>query len=703
MSFANAKWDLVNKEIEESSKEIAKALGLSPLLIQICRRRGYQTEEQIQEFLSSSPTLWHDPVFEEYLEKGVSLIITVDCGIAAHESVEWAMSQQCDVIVTDHHEIPPVLPKAYAVIHPRHPDGEYPFGDLSGAGVAFKLAHALLGELPVELAEIACIGTIADLVSLTDENRSLVKLGLQQLNQTERIGLSYLFQELQLTPGSIDEKTIGFQVAPCLNALGRLGDATPGVALFTTFDDEVAQEVVTLMQQENAKRKQIVDDITAEALELAKAQIDQKVLVLAQSNWHEGVLGIVASRIVEHLQKPTIVLGIQTDGLMAKGSARSCAQFNLYDALSACQDTLAKFGGHHMAAGLSIETVMLPGFMEAIETYAKQHPELFEEEKVINIEEALSLSQVNVEFINSLQALKPYGTNNTEPIFKISSVTVGQKQKIGAQQQHLKLTLNSEQQQLQALIFNKGEWADSLNLQAEVEVIGTLEINEWQQNRLPQLMLKDIAVKDALIFDWRTNKIRPEHLSLKKAAYLVERDALKPLVSERIDTTSNVFSMEEWIQEVKQADFDSLVFFDCPQSKEVIQEFRKHSYTQKMYIIAYTPKSIMTMGIPTRERFVAVYQYLKTHPTVPYNEKTGELATYLKIPLEQFKVILKVFFELKFVIIEDGCLKLNPDSTSMDLMQSTLMKQLQEELWLERVFIYSQFSELTNWLTNMEE
>mgnify|MGYP000844460354 FL=1 len=771
MSFANAKWDLINKDIEESSKEIAKALGLSPLLIQICRRRGYQTEEQIQEFLSSSPTLWHDPylmydmekaiqriqqaietdesilifgdydadgitstavlyetlemmgaqveyylpnrfidgygpnirVFEEYLEKGVSLIITVDCGIAAHESVEWAMSQQCDVIVTDHHEIPPVLPKAYAVIHPRHPDGEYPFGDLSGAGVAFKLAHALLGELPVELAEIACIGTIADLVSLTDENRSLVKLGLQQLNQTERIGLSYLFQELQLTPGSIDEKTIGFQVGPCLNALGRLGDATPGVSLFTTFDDEVAQEVVTLMQQENAKRKQIVDDITKEALELAKAQIDHKVLVLAQSNWHEGVLGIVASRIVEQLQKPTIVLGIQSDGLMAKGSARSCAQFNLYDALSSCQESLAKFGGHHMAAGLSVETVMLPGFMEAIETYAKQHPELLEDEKVISIEEALSLSQVNVEFIDSLQALKPYGTNNAEPIFKISNISVSQKQKIGAQQQHLKLTLNSEQQQLQALMFNKGEWADSLNLQAEVEVIGTLEINEWQQNRLPQLMLKDIAVKDALIFDWRTNKIRPDHLSVKKAAYLVERDTLKPIVSERIDTTSKVFSMEEWIKEEKQADFDSIVLFDCPKSKEVIQEFRKHSYTQKMYIIAYTQKSIMTMGIPTRERFVAVYQYLKTHSNVPYNEKTGELANYLKIPLDQFKVILKVFFELKFVIIENGCLRLNPESTSMDLMQSNLMKQLQEELWLERVFIYSQFSDLTNWLTNMEE
>ena len=771
MTFANAKWDLVNKEIEESSQKIAKQLGLSPLLIQICRRRGYQTEEQIQEFLSSSPSLWHDPylmydmekaiqriqqaietderilifgdydadgitstavlyetlemmgaqveyylpnrfidgygpnirVFQEYLEKGVSLIITVDCGIAAHESVEWAMGQQCDVIVTDHHEIPPVIPKAYAVIHPRHPDGKYPFGDLSGAGVALKIAHALLGELPIELTEIACVGTVADVVSLIDENRSIVKCGLQQLNQTERIGLSYLFQELQLTPGEIDEKTIGYKIAPSLNALGRLGDATPGVSLFTTFDDVIAQEVVTLMHQENEKRKQIVDDITNEALLIAQNQLNQSVLVLAQTNWHEGVLGIVATRIVEKLQKPTIVLSIQKDGLMAKGSARSCAKFNLYEAFSECQDYLAKFGGHHMAAGLSIETVRLPGFMDAIESYANQHPEFFEEENVISIEESLSLSQVNVEFIDSLQALKPYGTNNAEPIFKISSVSVEQKQKIGAQQQHLKLSLKSGEKQLQALMFTKGEWADSLNLQAEIDVIGTLEINEWQQNRLPQLMVKDIAVKDALIFDWRTNKSRTEHLSLKNAAYLVERESLKPLVSERIDATSKVISMEEWMKVENQKEFDVIVLFDCPQSKEVIQEFRKHSYTQKMYIIAYTQKSIMTMGIPTRERFVAVYQYLKTHSNVPYNEKTGQLATYLKIPIDQFKVILKVFFELKFVIIEDGCLRLNPESTSMDLMQSTLMKQLQEELWLERVFIYSQFSELTNWLTNMEE
>lgn len=772
MTFAQTEWHLPGdtplKVSAETMAEWASHLEVSPLVVELCVRRGLTTEADIQEFLAPTPSLWHDPmrmhdmdkavdrlqqaietgeqilifgdydadgitstailyetlemlgadvsyylpnrftdgygpnrrVFQEAIDRGVSLIITVDCGIAAHDPIEWAMSQQVDVILSDHHEIPSVIPKAYAVVHPRHPEGDYPFGDLSGAGVAFKIAHALIGELPEELIEIAAIGTVADLVSLTDENRTIVKIGLQQLAQTQRLGLMTLFESLDMKTDQIDEKTIGFQIAPRFNALGRLGEAAPGVQLLTTFDDEEARQIVDFMQSENTRRQQIVDDITTEALEMAQSQKNQPVLVLAQKNWHEGVLGIVASRVVEMLGKPTIILGIQEDGLQAKGSARSCASFNLYDALTACADLLVKFGGHHMAAGLTIDTVMLPALMERLASYAKEHEADLTAATVVEVAQALPISEASVTLIDSLRHLKPYGTDNPEPVFELADVTVQTKQQLGENGQHLKLSLVQDGQSLQAIAFQKGDWADLLNLQSTISVLGTLMINEWQGNRLPQLMLKDIAVDGALIFDWRTTKIRKEHLSLERAVYLVERENLQPLVKERIPESSLVMTMAEWVERHEAlAGYDSLVLFDCPVSKVVTEQFRQVPVTQKLYIIAYTPKSVMTTGLPNRDKFKQVYQYLKTHQQVPYDKTTGNVATYLKIPLEQFKIILKVFFELEFVIINDGFLQLNAHPTSGDLMAAPLMQSLKEQQWLEKVFIYSQFQELSNWLT----
>lgn len=771
MTFSNCKWQLMETIEDPNIKDWATQLQVSPLLIKICMQRGLTALEDIAEFLTTTPQLWHDPflmhdmekaidriqqaieteesilifgdydadgitstailyetlemlgadvtyylpnrfedgygpnqrVFEEYVRNGVGLIITVDCGIAAHEPIEWAMAQHCDVILSDHHEIPSVIPKAYAVIHPRHPEAEYPFGDLSGAGVAFKIAHALLGELPDELLEIAAIGTIADLVSLTDENRTLVKLGLQQMRQTQRIGLVSLFEALQIKQETVDEKTIGFQIAPRFNALGRLGDASPGVTLLTTFDEDEAHQLVDFMQTENARRQQIVDDITKEALEMAQSQKDKLVIVLAQKNWHEGVLGIVASRVVEQVAKPTVVLSISEDGLSVKGSARSVGAFNLYDALTSCQEVLSKFGGHHMAAGLSLETVLLPAFIEKLEYFASEHAELLQAETILNIEQVLELSAVTVEFIEQLEYLKPFGSDNPEPLFELTNVQLQNKQQMGAEQQHLKVTIQQENEALQCLAFSKGEWANRLNLQDELSVVGTLEINEWQQKRLPQLMLKDIETSSPQIFDWRTNKIRPEQLNLKNAIYLVNRLNLQLLVAERIQPSSIVMTMDEWLAQADTlTQYDSLVLFDCPQSRELVEALKRRVITQKLYIIAFTPKSVMTMGIPTRERFKQVFQYIQTHSNVPYNETTGNVATYLKIPLEQFKIILKVFFELEFVIIADGFLQINPAAKSVDLMESPLMKQLQEQLWLEKVFIYSQFSDLTKWLDESE-
>lgn len=641
--------------------------------------------------------------FQEAIDEGNTLIITVDCGIAAHEPVVFAMENGCDVILTDHHEIPDEIPKAYAVVHPRHPDADYPCRDLSGAGVAFKLAQALLGEFPEEMVELAAIGTIADLVSLTDENRTIVKLGISQMKQTQRMGLISLFEKLALKTEQLDEKTIGFQIAPRLNALGRLGDATPGVQLLTTFDEEEASQIVTFMQNENEKRQSLVNQIVEEAKPFIDTQKDQPLLLLAHKGWHEGVLGIVASRIVEQTGKPTLVLSISEDGLTAKGSGRSVGEFNLYDALTSVKDQLVKFGGHHMAAGLTIETVLLPSIMNGLESYAQKHLDLLKAKPILNVDEWIAMEDVDVNWIESLSSLKPYGTDNDEPVVAIKGIDVQSVQLLGADKNHLKVVLKDKtNHSLQALAFGRGNWSDSLQPETLVQVVGTLEINEWQNNRLPQLMIKDITVEGSIIIDWRTSKISNTHLSLENTLYLATNPEYVAELEKRIPNSSKALELEAYIQGKEEPNVNSFVLFDLPKSMEVVTSFFKMSGNKPLYIISYTKNSIMTMGIPDKAKFGLVYKYIQSHSSIPYNEQLVAVAHYLKIPLEQFRVILKVFFELEFVKIVDGQLMIHESPKTNNLEESTLLSSLKEQLSLEQKFNYSQFQELKRWIDSFK-
>src|SRR5690625_3978932 len=294
--------------------------------------------------------------FKQIIDKGTTLIISVDNGVTGHEAIALAQSHDVDVIVTDHHELPEMLPDAHSVIHPRQPECDYPFKDLSGVGVALKLATALIGELPVELLDLAAIGTVADLVSLTDENRAIVYYGLQMLENTQRAGLISLFNVLGKEPGEINEETIGFQIAPRLNAVGRLGEASPCVELLTTHEPDTARELAEYVDEKNEERKAIVDEMTADVIEKIKQEKeDSEVIVLADEKWHQGVLGIVASRVVEQTNKATLLFTIDPDSNIAKGSARSVDSLNLYEAFSTIEELFMQFGGHHMAAGMSAE------------------------------------------------------------------------------------------------------------------------------------------------------------------------------------------------------------------------------------------------------------------------------------------------------------------------------------------------------------
>ena len=313
-----------------------------------------QMGAEVQVYLPNRFTDGYGPnesVYKYFIEQqGISLIVTVDNGVAGNQAIAMAQAMGVDVIVTDHHSMPEVLPDAYAIIHPEHPDADYPFHYLAGCGVAFKLACALLEEVPVDLLDLVAIGTIADMVSLTDENRILVKYGLGVLQHTQRMGLQELLEIAGIRPEDVNEETVGFQIAPRLNALGRLDDPNPAIELLTGFDDEEAHEIALMIHQKNEERKEIVQSIYDEAKTMVDPSLSAQVL--AKEGWNPGVLGIVAGRLLEELHQPVVVLSIE-DG-RAKGSARSPESVNIFDALDPHRSLFVAFGGHAGAAGMTL-------------------------------------------------------------------------------------------------------------------------------------------------------------------------------------------------------------------------------------------------------------------------------------------------------------------------------------------------------------
>lgn len=298
----------------------------------------------------------NEMAFQNAYDEGISLIITVDNGIQGHAEIKMAQELGVDVIVTDHHEIGRTLPEAYAIVHPMHPEFDYPFKYLCGAGVAYKLAQALLENVPNYFKAYAAIGTIADLVSLTDENRSIVQHGLKVMNDSCPVAVKALLKQAGYND-DITEETIGFIIGPRLNAVGRLEDASLAAELLMSDSEDEAEFLAEQVEHFNQERKDIVAHITEEALAIAKDYVSQghQFLLLAKEDWHEGVLGIVASKIVETFSLPTLILNIDHEQNHAKGSARSIEQVSMFEILNAHQDLISKFGGHHMAAGMTMD------------------------------------------------------------------------------------------------------------------------------------------------------------------------------------------------------------------------------------------------------------------------------------------------------------------------------------------------------------
>ena len=433
----------------------------------------------------------------------VDLIISVDCGITAVDEIEYANTLGIDTIICDHHQPKDVLPNAYAILDPLKPGCDYPFKYLSGAGVAFKLARAVAyrfgkKDMVFKYLDLVALAGAADIVSLTDENRILVRAGIEQINSNPRPGIKALIKIARMEPGNLSAGQIVFTIAPRINAVGRLGDALRAVELFNTDSYAEAEKLAKVLESENLERRKIDEVTFSHALDLVKTieNFDNELgIVLHHDSWHPGVVGIVASRLVEKYYRPSIML-TTIDGV-AKGSARSIPGFNIYEAIEECKDLVVQFGGHKAAAGLEIEVGNIKEFRkrfnEILKTSMKDEDIIPE----IKIDSKISLCEITPKFIRVLDQFAPFGPGNMRPIFLAENVKlIASPRIVGTNHFVTTFCQNGGDKVYDAIGFNLGKFVYEVDKDNDlVDIVFTIEKVVRDGRTFPQIRVKDIRIK----------------------------------------------------------------------------------------------------------------------------------------------------------------------------------------------------------------
>ncbi len=437
-------------------------------------------------------------------ERGTDLIISVDCGITAVEEVAHANKLGVDTIICDHHQPKDILPDAFAILDPLKPNDNYPFNYLSGAGIAFKLARAIADkigrkELVLDYLDLVALAGAADIVPLVDENRILVKEGIEKINNNPRPGIQALMKRARMTPGNLSAGQIVFTVAPRINAVGRMGDAYRAVELFITKDYAEAERLASVLEGENFERRK-VDEVTfSHAIELAREDIennDSLGLVLHDDNWHPGVIGIVASRLVEKFYRPTIML-TTIDGV-AKGSARSIVGFNIYEALQECKNLLVQFGGHKAAAGLEIKVDKIDEFRKRFNEILRETLTAQDVKPEVIIDQKISLHDITPKFVRILNQFAPFGPGNMRPVFLAENVNVKNMPRIvGTNHMVVSFSQNGTDRIYDSIGFNMGVFVNLIEKDKnKVDIVFTIEKIVRDGRTYPQLRLKDLRIKE---------------------------------------------------------------------------------------------------------------------------------------------------------------------------------------------------------------
>lgn len=622
---------------------------------------------EVQVYLPNRFTDGYGPnldVYKYFIQnEDIDLIITVDNGVAGHEAIAYAQSQNVDVIVTDHHSMPEVLPEAFAIVHPEHPESNYPFKYLAGVGVAFKVATALLDYIPSDMLDLVAIGTIADMVSLTDENRILVSHGLKVLANTERAGLMELMRLSGTDFEKVNEETIGFQIAPRLNALGRLDDPNPAIELLTGWDEEVAAEIAQMIDEKNSERKVIVENIFNQALTMIT---DEPIQILHHKDWHKGVLGIVAGRLLEQFHKPIIMLA-EEEGVL-RGSARSIENFNIFEALNEHRELFMAFGGHKQAAGMTFALENVEAIKQVMLDFIQENDIDMSKKSSLEVQGSLQFDEISLETIRSLEKLSPYGMDNPKPHFLLTDYQVEQARSMGKDNSHLKLKLVQNGQALDAVYFGHG--AESLEFeQSDTELVGTLSSNTWNGTTTVQLMVADARVNGVELLDIRSRQVE------------LPKNTIRFVHNEVKNGT---------IEEV-------LIIEEAPTDKEALSALTELIHEQEFELIYFKntiKKNYYLTGAGTREQFARFYKAIYQYPEFDIRFKLKDLANYLKIPDILLIKMIQIFEELNFVTIDNGMMSVNKAAEKRDISESNIYQELQEIVAFQELFALSPVKEI---------
>ncbi len=489
----------------------ADAVTANAVLTQTFRYLGVDVESYIPDRFTEGYGL-NLEAFEKIKERGVNVVITVDCGTNSVAEAEYCKQNGIDLIITDHHEITGDIPKSFALVNPKNPNELYPDKQITGVGVAYKFAKALLSDHEQVIAQrgiepeahipewdkwlldLVAIGTVADCHSLLGENRILVKFGLKVLQKTRWLGLRMLMENsgVDVNKKAPDTVTLGFTIAPRINAAGRLEHADIALQLLTTTDYAEAIDLANRIEEINRRRQDITARIVSEAKEKAEAISDRKILVLADSAWPKGVVGIVAGKLADHYHKPVIVM--QRGETESTGSARSARGFDIVSALQATAEHLSRYGGHKEAAGLTLANDKLDEFYVSLLKYTETHwPEELPE-AVIEVDAELGESDLSFDRYQEIELLEPFGAGNPKPKFVLTDVTLASFRTVGATQNHLQLQLVVGEKLIDAIGFNLGFWAGQLESGQTISALGELISDSWNGTKKLKLRVIDLKV-----------------------------------------------------------------------------------------------------------------------------------------------------------------------------------------------------------------
>ncbi|MGF7045932.1 single-stranded-DNA-specific exonuclease [Paenibacillus sp. DS2015] len=702
----------------------ADGVSSTSLMILLMRHLGASFDIYIPHRSNEGYGL-HNHALDWANQQGVSLLITVDTGISAVDQIAYANSLGIDVIVTDHHEPPAILPDAYALINPKLPGCGYPFKALAGVGVAYKLSQALLGTPPSDWTELVAIGTIADLMPLTGENRILVRHGLDSMRSTSFPGIQALLEVSAIVKESVTSTNVAFGMAPRINASGRLDHAGRAVALLTTEDASEALRLAHELDDLNKQRQQVVENIVQEALVQLEDKIHERgvpsVIVLAGVGWNVGVVGIVASKILERYYRPVIILGIDEETGMCKGSARSIPNLDIYKALTSCSQLMDHYGGHPAAAGMSLHRDQLADFEAALDLFAE---EILTPDDLIPVTKAdgeWKLTDLPLAVIEGMKLLEPFGMANPVPRFVIRGLNLQETRTMGRENKHLKLTMQQGNSKLEAVAFGQGELAQVLTLGVTLDVIGELSINEWNGNRKLQLMLHDFSIPERQVFDYRgapeastemsrfRQMLGPRlHGNADEIAVLYDEQKQPDLKNQLNDLSHWVYDDSTGIRaanskaEARGKEVITTLFvLDAPQSSQQLDEMLSaFERLNNIFMLHPTKDGQDKLQIPDRELFKKLYILLSRMGQGPIleNEVLEQLSRQSSASVRMISKMMDVFEELSFIERRDGYISFITKPSKKDLGTSRYFRELENLAEMEQFLLYANTSQLTSWM-----